>query len=90
MGSDAKKAMQASDIMTTEVCTVGPDTPLQDVAKLLVARRISAIPVLDGGDGSSASSAKATFFAVKKPGRSIIDHGGSKCSGTGMLSRANT
>ena len=41
------KAMQARDVMTTEVCTVDPDTPLQDLAKLLVDRRISAVPVLD-------------------------------------------
>lgn len=47
MTKGESKAMQASDIMTTEVWTVGPDTPLQDLAKLLVDRRISAVPVLD-------------------------------------------
>jgi len=41
--------MKASDVMTTEVVSVATDTPLQEVAKLLVSHGISAAPVIDAG-----------------------------------------
>ncbi len=40
--------MFAKDIMTVNVITVDPDTPINEVAKLLIERRISAAPVVDG------------------------------------------
>lgn len=39
--------MQASDIMTTSVETVGPETPVGEIAGRLLARHISAVPVVD-------------------------------------------
>jgi CBS domain-containing protein len=39
--------VQASDIMTTRVVTVGPDTQVGDTAQLLLENRISAVPVVD-------------------------------------------
>lgn len=39
--------MRARDIMTTEVVTVGPTTPVKAAAALLVERGISAVPVVD-------------------------------------------
>ncbi len=39
--------MNAKDVMTTKVVTVGPDTPVHDVAALLLAHHISAVPVID-------------------------------------------
>ena len=41
--------MLASEIMTTDVATVGPDTPIAELVALLVARGISAVPVVSGG-----------------------------------------
>ena len=38
--------MQAKDIMTTSVVTVGPDATVPEIAKLLLERRISAVPVI--------------------------------------------
>lgn len=38
---------QAKDVMTTNVVTVHPETPVMEIAKTLLARRISAVPVLD-------------------------------------------
>jgi CBS-domain-containing membrane protein len=35
--------------MTTEVVTVGPETEVSEVARLLLARRISAVPVVEEG-----------------------------------------
>ena len=37
----------AADIMTPSVITVVPDTPVREIAKLLCARRISGVPVVD-------------------------------------------
>lgn len=39
--------MQAQDVMTTKVISVGPDTPVQEVAALLLEHKISAVPVVD-------------------------------------------
>lgn len=41
--------MQVRDVMTVGVVTVAPDTPLKEVASLLVGARISGLPVVDGG-----------------------------------------
>jgi CBS domain-containing protein len=39
--------MRASDVMTADVVTVGPEASVAEVARLLVAHRISAVPVVD-------------------------------------------
>ena len=36
--------MQANDIMTTHVLTVGPEAGVDEIARLLLQRRISAVP----------------------------------------------
>jgi CBS-domain-containing membrane protein len=41
--------MKASDIMTSPVITVGPDTLVRHLAGLLYEHRISAVPVLEKG-----------------------------------------
>jgi CBS domain-containing protein len=41
--------MRAMDVMTTEAVTVGPDTSVQDLAKLLSERGISGVPVVENG-----------------------------------------
>jgi CBS domain-containing protein len=37
----------ARDIMTTDVVSVGADTPTQEIARLLLDKGISAVPVID-------------------------------------------
>lgn len=39
--------MLARDIMTRDVATVGPETPIDDVARILLIRHISGVPVVD-------------------------------------------
>jgi len=39
--------MKVTDIMTRAVVTVAPETLLKDVARVLVAKRISGVPVVD-------------------------------------------
>lgn len=41
--------MLASEIMTADVATAGPDTPITELVALLIARGISAVPVQSGG-----------------------------------------
>lgn len=43
--------MQARDIMTTAVATASPDTTARDIARQLLDRNISALPVIDGSGG---------------------------------------
>ncbi|MFZ1103628.1 MAG: CBS domain-containing protein [Hyphomicrobiaceae bacterium] len=40
--------MQARDVMTKDLVTVGPDTTVGDIAALLVSHRIGAVPVVSG------------------------------------------
>jgi CBS domain-containing protein len=41
--------MQARDVMTTQVVTVRPETSVEQIAALLLERRISGVPVVDAG-----------------------------------------
>jgi len=41
--------MIAADIMTKDVVTVSPDTPVTEIARLLLEKRISAVPVVVDG-----------------------------------------
>ena len=41
--------MRAKDIMTAPVITIGPETSVRQIAALLFERRISALPVVEGG-----------------------------------------
>ncbi len=40
--------MQVVDVMTTEVITVTPDTPIKEAAQLMFLNRVSGLPVCDG------------------------------------------
>lgn len=42
--------MQARDLMSSNVLTVTPDTPVQRVAQLLIEHGISAVPVVEDGE----------------------------------------
>ncbi|MBI3513059.1 MAG: CBS domain-containing protein [Proteobacteria bacterium] len=42
--------MQARDVMTVPVHTVGPDCPVEKIARMLLEKQISAVPVVDGED----------------------------------------
>ena len=42
--------LQVHDVMTREVVTAAPNTPVAEIAELLTAHRISAVPVIDDHD----------------------------------------
>ena len=39
--------MRVSELMTEKVLTIGPEAPIKDVAKILIANGISGLPVCD-------------------------------------------
>jgi CBS domain-containing protein len=41
--------MNAAEIMTREVISVGPETPVREIAAMMLERRISGVPVVDAG-----------------------------------------
>jgi CBS domain-containing protein len=41
--------LKVKDIMTRAVVSVAPDTPVSELAELLIEKRISAVPVIDAG-----------------------------------------
>lgn len=41
--------LRVQDVMTRETITVGPDTPLKEVARIMVDHGISGIPVVESG-----------------------------------------
>jgi CBS domain-containing protein len=69
--------MQVKNVMTKRVITVGPRTPLKDVARLLVSKRVSGLPVVDE-DGSVLGVVSEADILVKERGRpgrgSLLDH----------------
>ena len=47
--ANLRRLMRVHAAMTREVLTVGPETPIHEVAALLAERRISGAPVVDAG-----------------------------------------
>lgn len=41
--------MKVSEVMTRDVATVRPDTPVNEVARVMASRGVSGVPVLDDG-----------------------------------------
>lgn len=62
------------DVMTTAVLTVRPDTPLREVARLLVERRISGAPVVDD-DGRVLGVVSEADLLVKEQGPVSVPRG---------------
>jgi CBS-domain-containing membrane protein len=51
VGELRRAGMNAADVMVTKVITVQPDASVGEVAKILLANRISAVPVVDKSGG---------------------------------------
>jgi CBS domain-containing protein len=69
--------MRVKDVMTKEVLTVQPVTSLKEVARLLVSRRVSGVPVVDG-DGTVVGVVSEGDILVKERARhgptSVLAH----------------
>ena len=61
------------DVMTPTVVTVNQDTPLKDVARLLLDHAISGVPVVDS-EGSVVGVVSEADLLVKEQGPDPIRH----------------
>lgn len=59
--------MKVGDVMTRSVASVRPETPLKDVAALMVERGISGVPVVDA-DGTVVGVVSEADFVIKERG----------------------
>jgi CBS domain-containing protein len=69
--------MKVKDVMSSAVLTVGPYTPLKDVARLLVENRVSGVPVLDDDGTVLGVVSEADILAKERtnPGASsLLEH----------------
>jgi CBS domain-containing protein len=57
--------MIARDIMTHDVITVAADTPVQDLAMLLLEHHVSGVPVVDGSGKILGVVSEADLLAKK-------------------------
>lgn len=64
--------MHVRDAMTTGVATVTPQTPLKEVARILIDRRISGVPVVDA-EGTVLGIVSEGDFLLKEA-RGTTDH----------------
>ena len=61
------------DAMTRKPITVGPDTPLKDVARILIDAGISGVPVVSD-DGSVLGVVSEADFLIKGQGPQAVRH----------------
>jgi CBS domain-containing protein len=66
--------MRVQDIMVSDVVTVGPETPLKEVAAMLLSRGISGVPVVDAG-GRVLGIVSETDLLQKELGAAATPHG---------------
>jgi CBS domain-containing protein len=63
------RGMKVRDVMTEDVVTVGPETPLKEVARLLTEWRISGAPVVDTGGNVLGVVSQGDILWKEEPGR---------------------
>jgi CBS domain-containing protein len=61
--------MKARDVMTTTVVSVSPDTPTHEVAKILSAHGISAVPVVDAAGAPIGMISEGDLIGRDEPDR---------------------
>jgi CBS domain-containing protein len=69
--------MKVSEVMTKRVVTVATGTPLKDVARLLLSRRISGVPVVDEDGSVLGVVSEADILAKERSrggNRSLLEH----------------
>lgn len=67
--------MKAREIMTPDVCTVGPDTTVEAIATMMVERGISAVPVVDPSAGVIGMVSEGDLLRRRELGTDKRRHG---------------
>jgi CBS domain-containing protein len=65
--------MKVADVMTRNVAAVRPETPLRDVAELMVDKGISGVPVVDA-TGAVLGVVSEADFVIKERGSEAVHH----------------
>ena len=65
--------MKVAEVMTRQVAAVRPETPLKDVAALMVSKGISGVPVV-GDDGAVLGVVSEADFVIKERGPEAVNH----------------
>ena len=65
--------MKVAEVMTRQVAAVRPETPLKDVAALMVSKGISGVPVV-GDDGAVMGVVSEADFVIKERGPNAVHH----------------
>ncbi len=47
VGAAEGEGVEVADVMSTSVHSIGPDEPIEAAARLMLSRRVSALPVVD-------------------------------------------
>lgn len=68
------RRVKASDIMTRDVATAHPDTPVQQIAETLERRRIKRVPIVDDGRVVGIVSRANLLQALTAQRAAIADH----------------
>ena len=63
--------MRIKDVMTQSVISVGPETPLRDVARVLDEHRISGVPVVDDAGALLGVVSEADFLVEAQGGSAV-------------------
>ncbi len=66
--------MLAKDIMTTNVATVAPDTTVEEISRLMLARNISGLPVVDIGGAILGIVTEGDLILRQQSGDKAIRH----------------
>jgi CBS domain-containing protein len=65
--------MKVAEVMTRQVAAVRPETPLKDVAALMVSKGISGVPVV-GDEGVVLGVVSEADFVIKERGPEAVHH----------------
>lgn len=64
---DKRRVKQARDIMSSPAITVSPETPIQELARLLRENTISGVPVVDANGGVLGTITELDMIARNAP-----------------------
>jgi predicted transcriptional regulator len=71
--------MRARELMTTKVASVPPEATAKEIARLLLSRGISAVPVVDRAGSPIGMVSEGVSSAAPSPSASSGATGGSPC-----------
>ena len=71
--------MNARDVMTSAIISATGDTPVRDIAQLLLENHISAVPILDNSGAPIGMVSEGDLSAAMKLNATRGASGGSRC-----------